>query len=92
VAHETLSVARPRWLCVARAAWVLVAAAELIVFVASVRAYWLQLNTTCADPSLQACNFTQLTPVMHESLQRLGFTVGVSERGSRAGSWPVFDA
>ncbi len=77
MARETLSVARPRWLGVARAAWVLVAAAELIVFMASVRAYWLQLNTTCADPSLQVCNFTQLTPVMHESLQRLGFTVGV---------------
>lgn len=72
--HETLSVAR--WLGVARAAWVVVAAAELIVFVASVRAYWLQLNTMCADPSRNACNFTQITPVMHEALEQLGFTTG----------------
>ncbi|MBA2713236.1 MAG: hypothetical protein H0U55_06740, partial [Rubrobacteraceae bacterium] len=50
MAHETLSVARPRWLGIARTAWVVLAAAELIVFLASVRAYWLQLNTTCADP------------------------------------------
>lgn len=76
MAHETLSVARPRWLGVARIAWVVVAAAELIVFVASVRAYWLQLNTICADPAWKACNFTQLTPVMREALERLGFTIG----------------
>jgi len=61
---------------VARAAWVVVAAAELVVFVASVPAYWLQLNTMCADPSRNACNFTQITPVMREALERLGFTTG----------------
>src|SRR5215210_2106181 len=76
VAHETLSLARPRWLGVARAAWVVVAAAELIVFVASVRAYWLQLNTMCADPSRKTCNFTQLTPVMHDALERMGVAIG----------------
>ena len=74
--HETLLVARPRWLGVARAAWVVVAAAELIVFVASVRAYWLQLNTMCADPSRKTCNFTQLTPVMHDALERMGVAIG----------------
>ena len=69
-----LSTARPRWLGVARAAWVVVAAAELVVFVASVPAYWLQLNTMCADPSRNTCNFTQLTPIMRDGLERLGFT------------------
>lgn len=76
MAHETLSVVRPRWLGIARTAWVVFAAAALIVFVASVRAYWLQLNTICADPSRKACNFTQVTPVMHEVLQRLGISIG----------------
>ncbi|MBA2377916.1 MAG: histidine kinase [Rubrobacter sp.] len=66
----------PRWLAVARVAWFVVAAVELVVFVASVRAYWLQLNVLCADPSRSACNFTQLTPVMQDALERLGFTVG----------------
>ncbi len=76
MANETLPVARPRWLGVARVAWVVVAAAELVVFAASVPAYWLQLNTLCTEPSRQDCNFTQLTPVMHDAVERLGLTVG----------------
>ena len=76
MANETLPVARPRWLGVARVAWVVVAAAELVVFAASVPAYWLQLNTLCTEPSRQDCNFTQLTPVMHDAVERWGLTVG----------------
>ncbi len=74
--HETLSATRPRWLAVARAAWVVVAAAQLIIFVASLLAYWPQLNTICAEPSRNGCNFTQLTPVTREALEQLGVTIG----------------
>ena len=39
-----------RWLRIARAAWVVVALANLALFIASIPAYWVQLNTICTDP------------------------------------------
>ncbi len=68
--------ARRRWLTVARVAWVAVALVNLVLFLASVPAYWVQLNTVCTDPSGATCNFPQLTPVELQALERLGTTLG----------------
>src|SRR5919202_547930 len=70
--------ARPsgRWLAVARVAWVAVALVDLVLFVASIPAYWEQLNTVCVDPSGTTCNFPQLNPVKLQALERLGGTIG----------------
>src|ERR687886_1337102 len=67
---------RGRWLAVARVAWVAVALVDLVLFVASIPAYWEQLNTVCVDPSGTTCNFTQLNPVKLQALERLGATIG----------------
>jgi hypothetical protein len=67
--------ARRRWLTVARVVWVAVALVNLVLFVASVPAYWIQLNTVCADPSGATCNFPQLNPVKLQALERLGATI-----------------
>jgi signal transduction histidine kinase len=78
--HNTLPAsedARPRgrWLAVARVAWVVIALVDLVLFVASVPAYWDQLNTICADPSGATCNFTQLNLIKLQALERLGATI-----------------
>jgi signal transduction histidine kinase len=81
MSQNTLSAsedARPRgrWLAVARVAWVAVALVVLILFVASVPAYWDQLNTICVDPSGTTCNFPQLNPAKLQALEQLGATIG----------------
>ena len=67
---------RGRWLTVARVAWVVIALANLVPFIASIPAYWGQLNTVCTDPSGATCNFPQLNPVKLQALERLGATIG----------------
>ncbi len=67
---------RGRWLTVVRVAWVAVALVGFALFVASVSAYWAQLNTVCTDPSGATCNFPQLNPVKLQALERLGATIG----------------
>ena len=65
-----------RWLAVARVAWVAIALMDLVLFGASVPAYWDQLNTICTDPSGAMCNFPQLNTVELQALERLGATLG----------------
>jgi hypothetical protein len=77
--QNTLSRAtslRGRWLRIARAAWVVVALVNLTLFIASIPAYWAQLNTICTDPSGASCNFPQLNPTKLQALERLGATIG----------------
>jgi signal transduction histidine kinase len=67
---------RGRRLAVARVAWVAIALVDLVLFVASVPAYWGQLNTVCTDSSEATCNFPQLNSVKVQALERLGTTMG----------------
>ncbi len=50
---------------------------SLASFIASIPAYWAQLNTICTDPSGASCSFPQLNPVKLQALEGLGATIGV---------------
>jgi len=77
--QNTLSRAtslRGRWLRIARVAWVGVVLVNLALFIASIPAYWAQLNTVCTDRSGAPCSFPQLNPVKLQALEGLGATIG----------------
>ncbi len=67
---------RGTWVRIAWAAWVVVALVSLTLFIASIPAYWAQLNTICMDPSGASCNFPQLNAVKTQALEGLGSTIG----------------
>jgi signal transduction histidine kinase len=68
---------RARWFTIARVAWAAIALVDLVLLLASIPAYWVQLNTVCTDPSGATCNFPQLNPVKLQALEHLGTTIGV---------------
>jgi hypothetical protein len=64
---------RGPWLALARLAWSLVAILTLVVYIASLPAYWSQLQLICGGPS---CSPAQPTPAAAHALQSLGLTLG----------------
>ncbi len=67
---------RGKWLRIAQVAWVVVALVNLSLFIASLPAYWAQLNTICTNPSGVSCSFSQVNPVKLQALEGLGATIG----------------
>ena len=64
-----------RWLVPARVVWVAVVVFTLSIFIASLPAYFAQLQTVCAgDTCVYA--YGQLTPGAAQALQNLGFSTG----------------
>ena len=64
-----------RWLVMARAVWVAVVVFTLSIFIASLPAYFAQLQTVCADVTC-VYSYGQLTPGTAQALHNLGLSTG----------------
>jgi hypothetical protein len=64
-----------RWLVIARVVWVVVVVFSLNMFVASLPAYFAQLETVCAGVTC-VYSYGQLTPGTAQALQNLGLSTG----------------
>ncbi len=64
-----------RWLVIARVVWVAVVVFTLSIFIASLPAYFAQLQTVCAGVTCVYA-YGQLTPGTSQALQNLGLSTG----------------